>query len=379
MTISTMRGLEKAKWIYENYDVRVKELQKQGNKIVGYFCHFAPLEIVEAAGLVPYALRGNMEDNVTHSDSYVEPYLCPMVRKCFDQRLKGKDEFLDGLLISHSCDSVQRIYGIWTYYLKPSYSYLFNVPHVPSPWSVEFFKREIIFFKESLEKFIDKEISIENIEKSIEIYNKNRNLIKELYTMMSKDQLLSYSELFYLLVAGRALPANEHNIMLNEAKDDVLGKQGSLKKKKPRVMIYGSVIDHVDLINLIESCGCDIVVDDNCLGTRTNFRTVPPGDDYLEGFAKYYFTEFKCPRTFFGTGTERFEYITDLANDYKVDGVIMYVLSFCDPYQLDIPDLRDYLKGMGIPSLVLEDDYSLSNIQSLKTRVEAFIETLAWT
>ncbi|MBW2284563.1 MAG: 2-hydroxyacyl-CoA dehydratase, partial [Deltaproteobacteria bacterium] len=82
-------------------------------------------------------------------------------------------------------------------------------------------------------------------------------------------------------------------------------------------------------------------------------------------------------RTDLGPGLGRYDYVLDLIEEYGVDGVICYALSFCDPHKMDYPDLRDYLQEKEVPSLLIDDDYSLSKMESVRSRVEAFIEILA--
>ena len=51
--------------------------------------------------------------------------------------------------------------------------------------------------------------------------------------------------------------------------------------------------------------------------------------------------------------------------------------SICDPHKLDLVDVRRYLEDAGLPSLVLEDDYTLTNLESMRTRIQAFVEMVA--
>ena len=54
----------------------------------------------------------------------------------------------------------------------------------------------------------------------------------------------------------------------------------------------------------------------------------------------------------------------------------MYIMRYCDTHELDAPDVRDYIQEMGVPVLHLEDDYSLTSIGGLRTRIEAFLEMI---
>jgi benzoyl-CoA reductase subunit C len=362
---------------YEKKMVFAQQLKEQGKKIIGYLCYFAPPELVSAAGLIPCRIMGQLEDRVSEADDYVEPLGCPYVRNCFDQALKGKLDFLDGIIVPHSCDAVQRIYGIWKYHRRPEYSYLFNVPHSLTPWSRDFFHRELTFFKESLENYVGATISDEKIRQAIDLYNENRQMVQDLYALRKQDPpQLTGSEIFKIMITGMFIAPEEFNVLLRGIKKE-LGDRAKQPNKLPRIMFWGSILDDVRLFEWIEEAGSYVVTDDTCIGTRSYLRKIDPSSEPMDAFTRFYFEDFLCPRTDRGPSVERFEYISDLIRDFHVQGVIGYTLSFCDPHKLDFPDLRDYLAQKGIPVLHIDDDYTLSNMAALKNRIDPFLEMLS--
>ena len=103
--------------------------------------------------------------------------------------------------------------------------------------------------------------------------------------------------------------------------------------------------------------------------------------DPLKNLADRYLGNIMCPRTFHqspGTRQQdldnRYGYIRDLAEEFDVSGAILYVMRFCDTFEFDAPEVKDYLEEAGIATLYLEDDYTLTSIQGLKTRIQAFLE-----
>ncbi|MBS4023953.1 MAG: 2-hydroxyacyl-CoA dehydratase [Dethiobacter sp.] len=368
-------GLAQVKSIYENRDARARELSKE-KKIIGYLCHFAPPEIISAAGMIPYRITGQLGDDIVEANRYVEPYGCPYVRNCFEQGLKGRHDFLEGRVIPHSCDMVQRIYGLWKYYNNPNFSYLFNVPHQVVPWSLDFFERELTFFKESLEKHSGQKISEEQIISAIQLSNDNRRLIKELYELRkTQPPKLSGVEMLQILLAQSCTPPEEFNVLLKKIKEEAAARE-TVKKELPRVLVWGCIIDDIKFLEIIEQTGAHVVSDDLCIGTRTALAQIDTSEGVMRGLTNTYFRDFRCPRTDHGPSRERFSYVLDLIREYNVQGVIGYALTFCDPHKLDYPDLRDYLNDHGIPMLLINDDYTLGNVEAVKNRVQAFLEML---
>lgn len=347
-----------------------------GKPVIGYLCCFAPPEIISAAGAIPYRITGLPGDDNAAADAYTEPYGCTYVRNILARATRGEFDFIDGLVISHSCDMVQRLYGIWTYYHPLPYSYLFNVPHQVSLQAQRFYRRELDFFRESLEKFTGQAVTREAVAVEIGLSNQNRALVRKLYELRKEKQPgISGSEMFSLLMAGGALPANAFQAKLKEA----LSKAEAAKDQepaKPRILVWGSIMDDSALFRMIEEAGAVVVADDTCIGFRVWEKDVPQTTDPYDGLTEHYFVNFQCPRTDRGPGSKRFDYLVERAREYKANGVIGYVISFCDPHKFDYPDLRDYLKKEGLPMLLIDDNYSFEPAGAIETRLQAFIEML---
>ncbi len=353
----------------------IRELKKETNKpVIGYLCCFAPPEIIAAAGAIPYRITGLPGKDTSPADAYVEPYGCTYVRNILARAAEGQFDFLDGLVISHSCDMVQRLYGIWTYYHPLNFSYLFNVPHQLTPWAKNFFKRELGFFQEKIEQFTGQKTDPGCLNETINIYNQNRALVRQIYNLRKEESpLVEGSEVFDILMAGGVLPAEQYKDYLESALDK-LKQRSPGPEKAPRIMVWGSIMDSPALFEIIEEAGGKVVCDDTCIGFRTWDKDVPKSGNIYDDLTEHYFVNFQCPRTDRGPGVERFDYILDRAREYRVEGVVGYIISFCDPHKFDYPDLRDYLKKEGIPMVLIDDNYSFEPIESIKTRLEAFVE-----
>ena len=109
---TAIMGMARVRELYENRGERAKELKGEGKKIIGYVCCYPPVEVVTAAGLVPYRVMGTLEP-LTEVDAYLEPLMCPFIRSCFEMGIKGQYEFLDGMIWPHTCDNVQKVHDMW--------------------------------------------------------------------------------------------------------------------------------------------------------------------------------------------------------------------------------------------------------------------------
>lgn len=106
-------------------------------------------------------------------------------------------------------------------------------------------------------------------------------------------------------------------------------------------------------------------------------------DNPLASIAKSYLEQLRCPRTYRESPgshqadlENRFGYIYEFAKDFKVNGIILHITRYCDTHAFDAPDVKEYLGGKGLPVLEIEGDYPIGSTAGLKTRVQAFLETL---
>jgi len=372
------RGFARVHALCEDREAAARKIRDGGGKVIGYLCSFAPPELIHAAGMVPMRILGKMGDPVAEADAHIESNICPYVRNCFEQDLKGRMDYLDGLVLSHSCDIVQRAYAPWKAATNRTYSRLFNVPHTVSAWSEEFFVREMKLFVRSLEEYQERTVTEDDIRASVRLYNQNRALVREVFKTRESDcPPVSGSEVLELLTAGMTVEPEEFRQLLLEALEDIHARKSyPARKKAPRLMVWGAVMDDPALLRMIESLGADVVTDDTCIGTRCFGADVRETGDIFEGLMERYFREFVCPRTNRGAGAGRFRYILDAIARYRVDGVVGYALSYCDVHKFDYPDLRDCLNRQGCPSVLISDDYSLGARESVRTRLQSFLEML---
>ena len=379
------KGLSEVERLYHDYGVRAKELKDLGKKVIAYFCAFVPLEIIAAAGFIPLRIRGDVNEPITKGDVEFETIACPYVRSSFDVAVKGRYGFCDGLILPHSCDSVARSYSMWRYVLGFPYSHFVNLPHTANPSSMEFFRAEIAMFKKSLERFAKKEISDQDLAHYVALYNENRNKVKALYELRKQDPPpVSGSEMIKILVAGLSLPVQEANALFDDVLKEIKARDAT-GKKLPRIMVVGSTVDNHDFMSLVEESGANIVVDSLCIGTREFWPQTEITSDPLEGIADRYLKKINCPRTYFERKKgdtyqddleARFGDIGMFARDYSVDGVILYMYKYCDPFGFEIPARKAYIDSLNIPVLYLEDEYSAGSTGRLRTRIQAFLEMI---
>ena len=372
--------------VFEQFNEATKTLfnpvlqswKKQGGKIVGYFCSTVPEEIITAAGLVPIRMRATGSTSTEMSDAYFSSINCSFARHCFNQALIGEFKFLDGVICVNSCDHVRRIYDNWIRFVPDTkFVEVMSLPRKTEPAQVAWYRDEINLLRGKLEQRFGIKITDKTLWKAIKLHNETRRLQKKLYGLRKQEKPpITGAETLAVMVAGTAMPKEQYNNMLRELLDELKGAEGP-GGHRARLLIVGGILDDPAYLKVIEDQGGLVVADSLCFGTRIMWVAVDESlSDPAEALAKYYVADRpSCPR-FYGEHDNRAKYVIDLCREFKCDGVIAERLMFCDPWAVEHYMLGQDLKAAGIPMLKLDREYITGGIGQLRTRVQAFLETI---
>jgi benzoyl-CoA reductase subunit C len=383
------RGLSKAREIYSNRSQRARELKAAGKKIIGYPCVYVPLEMLTALDLIPYRTYGDIREPIIEVDRALPTSFCPIMRSCLDCAMKGKDDFLDGMVTIHSCDPQEKTAHVWESYVNYPYFHFIDMPITARAEALEYFKSQLNDFRTTLRAFAGQKLSTDKLRAAIELHNRQRALVGELYELTKPSPpLISGTEIVEVVKALMSLPVAEGNDLLIEIIDEVKNRSDKPERKSARLFIWTGTLDDSDVMRVFES-KANVVMDESCGGIRAYRGKVKMTDDPLEALAKYYLYEITCARSFKQAtiGETRKDYATDLQSrfgylknifaEWKINGAIILLVRYCDPFAFEIPGLRDYLDSLGIPSTYIEYDYTTGALAPMRTRVEAFLETIS--
>ena len=367
--------MEKFKeWYQKRHEYAQEWKNKTGGKVVGYFCTYVPEEILYAAGVLPVRILGSHEpQDVT--EPHIFGMYCPFCRDCLAQGLKGRYDYLNGIMIAQSCLHIRQTFTSWKLHIPIDFSYYLPMPNnVQSKRALPYLTGELRALKEALEKWTGKAITDEDLNRGIEIMNKSRKLTRDLYELRKQpNPALTGLEAMYAVVASQMVDKKDYNETLQGILEK-LPQRPVEKDSKVRLMILGSEDDDTEFLKMVESLGAIFVVDDHCTGSRYFWNEVTPNQNPLEAIASRYVERVPCPSKDWPERT-RMEHIKKLAQDWEVQGAIVIQQKFCDPHELDIPATIESLKQIGIPAQFLEFDVTVP-IGQFKTRVEAFLEML---
>ncbi len=347
------------------------------NKKAGLLCPYTVEEIIDAAGMVPVRIIPQNPD-VDIADAYLPNNLCSYLRHAVDMALKGRLEGYRCIVAAHSCDGARRVFDVLKEHLRGVEIYFLDVPKKTGGRSVTYFKEQLKELKVFLEKVSGSGIPDSTLAESVKKYNLNRELLTELYGLRVKQPFLFCSGFMGdLLEANASNPKSEMNPRLKVVIEDIKHLSASppgISDSVKRVYVSGNMVDTSALLQFIEEGGGIVAGDDFCFGGRYFRPAVEEGPDLLGTLARRYLSRIPCGRM--ENYTERFDHILKEIRESRAHGLVYSSLKFCDNFLVDYPQLKEMLDKEKVPSLFLESEYFPMGTGQLRTRVEAFLETL---
>lgn len=344
--------------------------QRTGRKVIGVFCCNVPEELIYAAGMLPVRIMGEQEE-ATEGDLHFPTNVCPYPKRCFDQALKGRYDYLDGVVVPNVCDMIRAIYGAWKLNLNIPYVHFLEVPQRISPHGVEFFRQVLAQFRSSLEELSGNRISTESLRQAIDVYNRNRALLRQAYELRKKG-LLSAVELQAIVLSSMLLPKEEHSQLAAHHLEEVGQRRPA--QEGVRLFVSASMLDNTDFFQLIEDCGGSVVADDTPIGSRYFFYPVDGDAEPLKALAQRYLERIPCPRKMLPQA--RYQYIEETMAGAEVQGAIIHNLKACDCHLYEYPFLKEMLEAKGLPVLFFRGEETEAEREGQRDDIEAFIEML---
>ena len=371
--------------IQDSYDTlpsrntSILEWKDQGKKVLGYTCSIFPEELVAAAGLLPIRLMGTTE-NVKEGYRRISPSICYFGRSILDLALNGGYSVFDGVVISNTCDIGSEIYMKMERHAGPRFDYLYFIPR-PNISGTDaahnFFKKELEYFRSSLEELTGTRISDEALADTIEVYNKNRMLLQEIYELRGNDHpKLSGREVAEILVSNTQMPKEKSNTLISDVIEKARDRIDSPKNSGPRLHLCGSILSDFEMFDLIEECGGMVVSDDLCTGSRYFRDSVDTAPGPMDALTHRYLDGIPCPTMHTeGKVQERLNFIKNMVKRYRADGVVFCIQKFCDTHLLDQQLLMEGLKEENIPFIHQEVEQGVGAAR-MRTKLEAFFEMI---
>ena len=373
----------------------VRQAKEEGLKALGYTCYFMPEVLLDLPGCFSVRLRAPRCTSPDIATYYMSSRVCHYARSLMERALEGGFNFLDAQMATETCtatcrfqehlqqkhlDSVQdmRIIDNDDFFCE-----FVDVPFKNNDISYEHYAEQLrVHVLGELNKNFGIDVSDDAIRAAVEQQNEVSRLINEIgdYRKLDNPTITGY-EFHVIQLVSLVCPKYLILPYLRETAEEMKTREPDLKKEfRCKVVLAGSENDDPDFTKLIESCGARVVCDRYCYGAVESRIpiTVEKGKSPLRAIAEHYLKTSNCPR--FMPQDEmraRKRRIAELAKEYHADGVIVASNKFCEYWSYErVIDTVILNRDFGLPVCSIEKEYINSASGQLRTRFQAFVESV---
>ncbi len=374
--------IEKLTSLSEKNLAAIEKAKEAGRKAVGLYCLYAPVELVVAADAIPLPLCGTRNDPIADAEKILPRNLCPLIKSSFGFAVTDTCPFFhfsDFLIAETTCDGKKKMFELLKDY-RPLH--VMQLPQNQDPESsLPFWFDQVRLLKERLESELDVTLTDEKLSRAIRLMNRERLALKELMDLpRHKPSPVSGMEM--LAIKFRlGFFSDKETVwsLIREATEEIRGRvlrgESPFTEKTPRILLTGTPVglgcDKV--LRLIEECGANVVVMENCSGYK-KFFTLSESGDPLRAIAEQYL---KIPCSCMSPNPGRVDLLSQLIEEFRVDGVVDLTWQACHTYNVESHVVRQLVEDRcGLPFLQIETDYSESDTERLRVRIEAFLELM---
>ncbi len=360
----------------EPWNSLIESAIEKGGIPVGYTCSMAPVPLLSVPPLFPLRMRAPGAAGTEVADIYLSNLTCSYTRSILEFTMDFRYEFIRGWVHAASCDHLRRLHDNMDYAVKPEFSHIVDIPHRSGPEALKWYVEELYELKNRLESHFNIVISEEAVEHAIEKRNSFNRLLRSIGELRKKERPpLTGTDFHRILTAAGAAPQGLIEEEINNYLES-LRKTESNREYRARLMLAGGHMDDPDYIKTIESTGAIVAADRICTGSVPGLVPVEITGPPLESIARHTLETPSCPRMM-EDFDRRLEQIIKTSDEYKIDGIIIEIIKFCDTWGVESAALVSALRKKGIKVLFLEREYRGTGESQLQTRVQAFLESMA--
>lgn len=342
--------------------------------VVGYLPYYVPQEIIHAAGILPVGMWGGQVE-IAQANSYLQVFACSLVRAVLELRLKNAYQVIAGVIFPSACDHLQELSDIWkTAFANDRVFDLLYPVHRGSKGAVVYLLRLFEELKVWLEEIGQKKITNEALQNAIQLYNEKRSLLRQFASLRSqRPGIISAKEAAIVIKAGLFLPVEKYIQTLRLLLAELEERQSIIRG--PKIIITGIMAEPMGLLKIIDELGGVVISDDLLLGERLYRYDVQLNGHPLEALVRHYLGLEPCA-ILYDPKKPRGEFLVNLAQHTKADGVLVINMKYCEMEEFDYPYIKEDLEQAGIPHLWVEVEQQGVSFEQFRTRLQAFLEML---
>lgn len=367
----------------------VRQAQAEGGIAVGYTCYHMPEVLLNLGKCFSVRLRAPRTGSMEMATYYMSNATCEYARALLERGLEGGYKFLDCMAGVDVCECMNRSMEnmellhtndqdkkgfFWCNLDSPCHDNEDAVKHV-----VEQVSRKVL---KPLHENYGVDISDGEIRKAVADHNEICRLITEIgeFRKLENPTITGY-EFHILTLATYVCPKYLVVDKLRETLEELKTREPDKKKNfRAKVVLIGSEIDDPELISLIEDSGALVVADRFCYGSIPGRQEIVLTDDEdaLTQVVRNYLHTTLCVRHVEPHKVQkRLDVAEQLYKDYGADGIIYEQIKFCTYWSYERALSSHIMQNeYNIPTLSIDRPYMSRTSGQLRTRVQAFVESI---
>lgn len=368
---------------FERNVLNLNEAKQSGKKVVGQYCIYSPTEIAVAAGAIPVSLCGTRHDSVAPAEEILPRTLCPLIKSSFGFALQDSCPYLEAsdiVVADTTCDGKKKMYELLQEH-KPIA--LLQLPQIQDEDALTYWRGQFKGLVARLEAEFNVAITDEKLRAAIVLMNRERLALKAVMDLAKRrPSPITGMELVEIGFKTSFFPDKETGIAMLLDLAEEIGRRADAGEtcygnETPRILLTGVPVGMGShkVVRLVEECGGNVVCLDNCSGYKKTRVMMDETGDPLSEMARRYL---HVPCAVMSPNPNRYDALEELTRDFSVDAVIDLTWQGCQTYAVESWSLKKFTQDkLGLPFLQIETDYSETDTEQLKVRIEAFMEMLA--
>lgn len=365
----------------------VKQAQNEGKYAIGYTCFHMPEVLLNLGNCFSVRLRAPRTGSLDISTYYMSSATCEYARALLERGIEGGYKFLDALAGVDACECMNRSMENMEL-LNINDKEHFFIANIDVPFSddedcvkhyCEQINRKVISV---MKDKLGVDVSDAAMRKAVDEHNEVCRLLNEIGEYRKLDNPTITGHEFHILsLVSYCCPKYLIIDKLRETALEMKTREPDKKKNfRAKVVVVGSEIDDPDLITLIEESGALVVADRFCYGTIPGRSEIilDPDKPAFEQICRRYLKDTLCPRHISAHKVQkRYDVAEQLLKDYHADGIIYEQIKFCTYWSYERALASHVMtEERKIPSLSIDRPYMSRTSGQLRTRVQAFVESI---
>ena len=367
----------------QNGFMKVKGFKEDGKTVVGTFCTFTPVEVIDATGAICVSLCGSSNDPIVDAERDLPKNLCPLIKSSYGFAITDAcpyTYFADLIVGETTCDGKKKMYE---HLGKIKDVHVMELPQsTRRSYASDVWEKEGDILKEKMEELTGVTITDQMLRESAKERNEYRRKLIEMMEMQKLQPPPVNGKDFANILNGLQFEFTHADRMgkvqgvIDQAMDRYNKGERPVDEDAKRILVTGcpmhGVIDKT--MGIIDEEGGVVVCQENCIGIKHMYQMIDEKADNIMRAITDRYLKIGC--SVMTPNAVRMDLIKELAEEYQIDGVVDIVLQACHTYNVETKDVKSICDEMGIPYIAIETDFSQSDAGQLKTRLGAFIEMI---